>query len=233
MNDDHARLAQWDAAYVLGSLSSADRELYERHLAGCESCRVALAELAPLPGLLARVPQDRAEEVTGLSTAPPSGLPLRDDIVRIGVARARRARRRRRIAGIGAAAVFAAVIAVPVIAALAPANTQSVALEAIGDRPLSASVQLEEVPWGTRVDMTCRYESAAGATAGGWTYVLVVIADDGAETTLSTWRAFPDSTATVSAGTALRTDDIARFEVRAAKTGAVLLSGEPADIESG
>ena len=31
--------AMWDAAYVLGSLSSAERREYEAHLVTCRQCR--------------------------------------------------------------------------------------------------------------------------------------------------------------------------------------------------
>ncbi|MCZ2263463.1 anti-sigma factor family protein, partial [Isoptericola sp. QY 916] len=51
---------EWDAAYVLGALSPADRRDYEEHLAGCDACRAAVAELAGLPGLLASVPAEHA-----------------------------------------------------------------------------------------------------------------------------------------------------------------------------
>ena len=54
------RYADWDAAYVLGSLSAADRQEYEGHLAQCPSCREAVAELAGMPGLLAQVPAGEA-----------------------------------------------------------------------------------------------------------------------------------------------------------------------------
>lgn len=36
--DDH-HYAMWDAAYVLGALSAADRREFEAHLAGCPECR--------------------------------------------------------------------------------------------------------------------------------------------------------------------------------------------------
>ena len=49
------RYADWDAAYVLGALSSADRREFEDHLATCPPCRDALAELAGMPGLLGAV----------------------------------------------------------------------------------------------------------------------------------------------------------------------------------
>jgi anti-sigma factor RsiW len=51
---EHAAFADWDGAYVLGALAPDERRAYEDHLAGCARCRAAVAELAPLPGLLAR-----------------------------------------------------------------------------------------------------------------------------------------------------------------------------------
>lgn len=44
--------ALWDGAYVLGSLSCADRREFEAHLSTCVSCRLAVGELCGLPGLL-------------------------------------------------------------------------------------------------------------------------------------------------------------------------------------
>lgn len=57
--DDSYR--EWDAAYVLGSLSSAERHEYERHLGHCAECRRAVTEIASLPGLLGAVPRETAE----------------------------------------------------------------------------------------------------------------------------------------------------------------------------
>ncbi len=54
----HADFADWDAAYVLGALSSAERRDFERHLHSCPRCTEAVSELAGIPGLLARVDPD-------------------------------------------------------------------------------------------------------------------------------------------------------------------------------
>jgi hypothetical protein len=70
--------AEWDAAYVLGALSPSDRRAYERHLAECDTCRSAVAELAGMPGLLSSLTSAHAEalvaEAPG-SEAPGSELP--------------------------------------------------------------------------------------------------------------------------------------------------------------
>ncbi len=48
----------WDAAYVLGALSDADRREFEAHLAGCVSCRAAVAELSGVAPLLSLAGDD-------------------------------------------------------------------------------------------------------------------------------------------------------------------------------
>jgi len=53
------RYAMWDAAYVLGSLSAADRREFEAHMANCPACRDAVAELSGVPALLSLL--DREE----------------------------------------------------------------------------------------------------------------------------------------------------------------------------
>src|SRR5262245_29684543 len=46
---DNHEYAMWDAAYVLGSLSPADRREFEAHLSGCPFCGQAVAELSGMP----------------------------------------------------------------------------------------------------------------------------------------------------------------------------------------
>jgi anti-sigma factor RsiW len=55
---DH-ELAMWDAAYVLGALSDADRLEFEAHLVGCISCREAVTELTAVSPLLSRLDYDQ------------------------------------------------------------------------------------------------------------------------------------------------------------------------------
>src|SRR5215212_9327779 len=96
-------LAHSDAAYVLGALSPAERLEFERHLPTCASCRRSVAQLAGMPGLLARVPVESVEEPVVTDPVPPTVLPAL-------VARVRREQRRKTVLlSLGAAAAVAAV----------------------------------------------------------------------------------------------------------------------------
>jgi carotenoid cleavage dioxygenase-like enzyme len=66
--------ATWDAAYVLGSLSDADRHAFEAHLAGCAPCRQSVTELTAISPLLSLLDYDQvlgADGADGLPAAPP------------------------------------------------------------------------------------------------------------------------------------------------------------------
>jgi hypothetical protein len=68
--------ALWDAAYVLGSLCSADRRAFEARLGACGSCRQCVSELSAMPGLLARLTYDAVAEIDeGRSGTPPQLSP--------------------------------------------------------------------------------------------------------------------------------------------------------------
>ncbi|MBD3942353.1 zf-HC2 domain-containing protein [Microbacterium sp. NEAU-LLC] len=236
MTPDHPVFADWDAAYVVGALSAADRRLYEGHLDECPQCREALAELAPTLGLLARVSPDRAEALLdGTPSEGDSGRgpdpTARARLVAVG---ARELRRRRIVVwggALAAAAVIAVVVGFGITAAVAPAvrPAETIALQPVTAVPLTASVRLTDVAWGTRIDMTCSYGDSDDpyASAEEWPYVLVVTSTDGTSSELSSWRAGPGSTSRLQAGTALDPDEIATIEVRAVADGKVLARGEP------
>jgi hypothetical protein len=223
MNADHERFAEWDAAYLLGALSAADRLEYEAHLARCPECRAAVGEVAPTLGLLSRVSPERASSL--LHAAEPESPPAEHRAHVLSLAAARRRRRRRTwIVGVAAAVVIAVTsVAVPLASQLLQPPARTVALEQVIDAPLSASVTLADVAWGTRIDMTCAYGPGGDAPADGWAYAMVVVADDGTESVLSTWRARPGSTAKLSAGTELPASGIAAVEIRSVRTGEVLM----------
>lgn len=247
MSPDHARFGDWDAAYVLGTLSPADRRSYEAHLEECDVCRGAIADIAPTIGLLSRITPDRAQSMlreagTDGAAAASAGDEGPDASARARVMElgSRVARRRRRVRWAGVSAAAAAIVVAVVLAvttAIVPTlrGIQVVALEPLIDIPLTATVELSDAPWGTRIEMICRYgaEGADDAPAEGRPYSLVVTALDGTTSEVSSWRALPDSTARLSAATALDVDQIAAVEIRSISSGRVLMRTELDHPESG
>ena len=235
MNPDHARFAEWDSAYVLGALSPGDRREFEEHLETCELCARGVAELAAMPGLLARLTPERAaalaEDPDG-AAAPAPRDELLDAVRRAD--RRRRTRRARYWWGAVAAAAAVAVLAIVLPLTVGPPATarESVAFEAAVDAPLTATATLTQVGWGTRIELDCRYgdgDGDADVPEDGWPYSLVVIEDDGTRSEVSSWQARPGAAARLSAASAVDLDDIASLEIQAVASGKVLMRGIPGE----
>jgi hypothetical protein len=213
-----------DAAYVLGALSPADRLAFERHLPGCADCTRAVRELAGLPGLLSRVDpgvlEDRDEELPPVPPTALSGL----------VVAARRARRRRTAVVAGAAAAAAALVtsltasqlvtddpppgAAPPSAVDPEASSQVMA--PVGDVPVQADLALQHVTWGTKLELTCTYDTASVpyALPPAVDYVLVVRTRDGHVERVGSWRSVDGRTMQLTAGTAATPRQIRSVRVR-------------------
>ncbi|MGW4060926.1 anti-sigma factor family protein [Amycolatopsis sp. NPDC004747] len=101
MNSFSDPYRDWDAAYVLGALSPAERREYEGHLGCCASCAEAVASFAGLPGILSVVPRETSVELLGPVSSRVSLVP--------GLVRAVRASRRRGRARVAAALAGAAL----------------------------------------------------------------------------------------------------------------------------
>ena len=241
MSADHAQFADWDAAFLLGALSSSDRRRFEAHLHECEICRAAIVDTAPTIGLLARIPPDRAASLlVPTEEAEPGEGPdasRRRELIAIGVVESQRRRRIRWAAGLSAAAAIVIAVVVAAAIALAPGmrGGRVIALEPLTDVPVTASVELVDVAWGTRVEMICRYAEADDPEDAGksWPYALFVIAADGTTSELSSWVAFPGATARIGAGTALDADQITAFEIRSLSSGRVLMRTELEEPDGG
>ena len=247
----HAHFAEWDAAYVLGALSPAERRDFEDHLDECERCRSAVSELSALPGLLGRIDDARAFAMLEVGDAQLDGDPIADSepvddspaadrpaptvdlVTRIRALEGTR-RTRRTLVSIGAlaaAAVLASVLTVVVPQALAPRNHVDVValFEAPAGQtaPIDMEVDLSRVKWGTRMSVTCIYHADANgaATWGSAQYSLWVVGVDGSEEPVSSWRSAPGSQVKLEAGTGVSIEDIAHLDLRTADGSKVLLSG--------
>jgi hypothetical protein len=212
--------ALFDAAYVLGALSPADRRAFEEHLKVCAACASAVSELAGLPGLMSRVSIDQL-------TAEPEPVP---ETLLPSLARAvRRERARHRLAVGAAAAAAACLITVgavgisrpdspsrPPVASSAstPSGTANLALTAVVPSPVAASARLVDMAWGTRIDMTCSYRSRGLYPASGVPYAMVVIDRHGAAEQVATWNALPNRELTVMGASSRARRDIGAVEIR-------------------
>lgn len=243
---DHERMSDWDAAYVLGALSPADRREFEHHLDSCPRCRASVADLAPMPGLLARVAPDDAIALLdpaapgvapGSPTAEQQGEPRPDlvELVRLEDRRRRRRTRLRLVAGLAAAAAVAGAIALPL--ALQPresAPTETVVLEQVRDNPLAATIELTSMGWGTKIGVECSYDSLEADVDPDreWAFALWLTDADGTSSEVSTWSAKNGWTVRLDAATAVKTDDIRTLEIRSLATGDVLLTKSiaPGDV---
>ncbi len=230
--------SEWDAAYVLGSLSPTERREFERHLIACDSCSAAVAELAALPGLLAKVPADEASELLRPVGELPVPATLLPRLIRSV------ARRRRRTRGFVASAVVAAaaaaaaiVLAIPLVfPGGAPSTSPTgagVPLTQVVPGRLSANIRLIAEGWGTRVEMSCRYATAGPSTppyrvsGARESYAMYVTDAAGRSTQIATWTAQPGSTVEPSGTTSLALNEISIVDIRSAASGQVLLQGKP------
>ncbi len=225
MSNDHARFAEWDAAYILGALTPTDRREYEAHLRDCKHCRQAIAEIASLPALLTGAqPVAAADDAVGAVATPP--VDLVDRIRAREERRARTVRRRIAVAAVGAAATIALAIGIPMALGGPAPETTSVVLAAVVDTSLTASVELEGASWGTRISMDCDYPGVVVAPSYGsrGTYVLVVTDAAGNASQVSTWTAAPGESVQFDAATAVPLDQIRSIEIRSAEGDTILSS---------
>ena len=227
----HHEYAMWDAAYVLGSLSSTVRWEFEAHLTGCPLCRSAVGELNGMPALLSQLDRD---DLVAIDEADRSGVePLRpDELLPSLLAKVNWRRRRSRIVTWTAGAAAAAVLAIGVLVGVAchsptslPAPAQaSVSVQPmaqVGTNRLASTVSLSSQQGGTFISMNC--VCLAPLNAHHDTLAMVVVGRDGSHTRLASWVANPGHTATPAGSISTPVDQIASVQVVSADDGRVLL----------
>ncbi|MDT5109491.1 MAG: hypothetical protein QOE20_1381 [Mycobacterium sp.] len=238
MNDQYAT---WDAAYVLGALSDADRHEFEGHLSSCPTCHRAVGELAGMPGLLAQSSLEEVESIDA-SESPDEGLSaLRPEVLSALLdAVSRRRRRARWLAWTGGLAAAAAVaiglfVAIRPGPATSPPSPQTVVASALPMAPvtpsqLTATVNLVSHSWGTGIELNCTYAAEPPGEPDdddGDRLAMVAVGRDGSHTQLSTWIARPGIVASTAGDTSLPVDQIASVQVVSADTGVIFLQTSP------
>ncbi|QLL08380.1 anti-sigma factor family protein [Mycobacterium vicinigordonae] len=225
--DDHP-FAMWDAAYVLGSLSPADRLEFEAHLPDCTRCRDSVAELSGVPALLGRL---RRDEVAAIDDAASTARDLPAALLPSLLATVRRRRRRTRVLTWAASAAAAVVLGVGVLIgghgfvggfghhSATTASTQT--MQQVGTKLLTSTISLSSHNWGTFINLECY--CLAPPDAKHDTLAMVVVGRDGSQTRLATWVAEPGHTASPAGSVSTPLDQIASVRVVSADTGQVLL----------
>jgi len=229
---DGDRYVTWDAAYVLGSLTSNERREYEAHLETCERCRSAVADISGIPALLAMLD---LEDVRALDEEAPEAPPLRPEVLDSILDKVRWRRRPNRWLPAAAVGVAAALLAVGVVIAIRPEivglenyspqeTTQALEMAKVSDTPINASITLTGFGWGTRIDMACSYgEWGQSGTIPPQNLGMIVIGRDGSHTEVATWLGLSGATALPSATTPMQKDDIAAVQLVSSENGKVLL----------
>jgi hypothetical protein len=229
----------WDAAYVLGSLSPADRREFEAHMGTCKPCRDAVAEISGMPALLSRLDSDEVAQIDELGQAASAPPPLRPELLTSLLKRVTWQRRRSRVLTWAVAAAAAAVLVVGVFVAWRsspgipsperpPQASASALLMTPVARPseLSATITLDSHRWGTQIEMTCTYGAAsktADSDEAGDKLAMVVVGRDGSQTQLATWVALAGVSASPVGSTSMTLDQIAAVQVVSVDNGKVLL----------
>jgi hypothetical protein len=193
-----------DAAYVLGALSTPERDAFEAHLATCADCTARVDRLAVAPKLLAGI--------TAADLEGPMAGPEPDTLLPGLLRRAASAKRRQHwlvggLSGLAAASLIALAVAIwP--SSPASEGPQPVAMSAVTPGPVHATAALSARKWGTKIDLDCYYTDYSGGSPGRLTYGLQVIDRTGATHNLGTWTLDPGTETEFTSGTALARDNI-------------------------
>jgi anti-sigma factor RsiW len=226
---DSHEYATWDAAYVLGSLSPADRREFEAHLAGCPFCGQAVAELSGMPALLSKLDGGTVAAINaGDQTAEPS-VPAPNLLPSLLFA-VRRRRHRSRIVAWSSASAAAALLAIGLFVGVAghsptssppQASVSALPMSQVGTTALASTVSLNSEHWGTFIDLNC--VCLAPVYAHHDRLAMVVVSRNGTHTQLATWVAEPGHTAKLAGSISTPVDQIASVQVVSADNGQVLL----------
>jgi hypothetical protein len=86
----------------------------------------------------------------------------------------------------------------------------------LGEVPIKATLDLEQVTWGTRMLLTCTYDASTVSfeLPGELDYLLFVTTTHGRTEQVGSWRSVDGTTMKVPAATSVARDHIATVEVR-------------------
>jgi hypothetical protein len=236
------RYADWDAAYVLGSLSAAERQDFEEHLGQCPSCQRAVAELAGMPGLLAQVP---AQEALAMGSPDEEALLARPPASLMPVLPGEPMRRKRDwlvpavaagtalvLGGLGgyAASTAGGGPERPPLTT-ATSGTVRLAFSPVAPSAMTAVIDVAPSSAGTVLRVECQYATSGPGgydPKAAWAdYAIWVIDRDGHAELGKTWTARPNRVMHPTVQTQLAPGEIAAVEIRRVDTGQTVMRTGP------
>ena len=213
--------------YVLGAAGTEERQRLEAHLPTCPACRAELTRLAPLPGLLAGIPESMRD--TARSPGRQTWSPGRQ--TRSPGRQARRPARvlrpggtRLRAAG-AAACLAAAAVTAGFWLSSGSGGQHGAALTLVGTNPathVSATATLTATSWGTSIQLQVR------GLPENVECRLVVRSRTGRTEVSGVWDAWQNGPVSIPASASWRPSDIASLQVTTTTENLVTISaGHP------
>ena len=214
---DHDRYAHWAAAQALGALDADDRRAYETHFATCGICAVELAELAPLPGLIAKIDPSEIEHDPDSARAAAIAATAKDEIAAI-----QRRSRRWQLTATGLAAAAAVLFAVILMGSNDGTETPPIQAATVASTTAtSTNVAVSPRGWGTEITL-----DIAGLPARD-SYQLWAIDTEGAWTSAATWSATPAGVVRLTGATSTPTAELERIIITSGQRDDLLVDATP------
>jgi hypothetical protein len=216
--------------YVLGAADTAERQRLEAHLPTCLACRAELTRLAPLPGLLAGIPESMRDTARSPGRHPWSpGRQAQSPGRR--ARRSARAPRPARALPYGGARLRRAAWAAACLAAAAltagfwlssgSGGQHAAALTLAGTNPathVSATATLTATSWGTSIQLQVR------GLPENVECRLVVRSRTGRTEVSGVWNAWANGPVSIPASASWRPSDIASLQVTTTTRNLVTIS---------
>ena len=201
--------------YVLGAASSAERRQLEAHLPGCQECQGELRRLAPLPGLLAGLPQG----ITDPSLSP--GRQARPPMPSRPLKRVRARRGTGPRWAVAAAACLAAAAGGGLWLSSGDTGPQPTVLTRSGSNPathVAATATLTATSWGTSIEL-----QVSGLPENVDCH-LVVHSRSGRDEESGVWDAWAKGPVRIPASASWLPSDIASLQVTTSAESLVTIS---------
>ena len=215
--------------YVLGAADTAERQRLEAHLPTCPACRAELTRLAPLPGLLAGIPESMRDTARSPGRHPWSpgrqaqspGRRARRSARAVRPARAlpHGGARLRRAAWAGAC--LAAAVTAGFWLSSGSGGQHAAALTLAGTNPathVSATATLTATSWGTSIQLQVR------GLPENVECRLVVRSRTGRTEVSGVWDAWANGPVSIPASASWRPSDIASLQVSTTTKNLVTIS---------